>query len=374
MTAQKKIANAIKVIMFKEDATLLKKTNIENDNIFLEPLFFCYFNNKKSDLFTKEILEEIIQGYFIKKEKLKIKYLFNKNNIAYIPQIGYFKPNKQKPFMLLEFIGKTNIEVIKCSNPLIDAVFKTVINHKIMDSELMICKELFNRNIDFLIKAFHFIKISSNEHFNLIQKVCKKIVLFKTDVSNTNSFATINAHGMVFFNVYQADYDEVFFVDDIAHQTGHVILTTLLFERKQYFLINENQSIGVITKKESEYRSFYTLFHALFTYYTSLLCLNNCLDNNFFNTRQTHETNGRICFYLNKLILDINTFKRVTDYFKGIEFVLTKDGIEIYNIMKSTFDKMIKKWYPASKNYDFKNQPYNFTYQEFIKLNPINNA
>lgn len=46
---------------------------------------------------------------------------------------------------------------------------------------------------------------------------------------------------MAFFNVYQEGYDEVFFVDDISHQTGHIIMNTFWFERKEHFLINEKK-------------------------------------------------------------------------------------------------------------------------------------
>lgn len=87
-------------------------------------------------------------------------------------------------------------------------------------------------------------------------------MLFKTNPENTNSFATINAHGIAFFNVYQEEYDEVFFVDDISHQTGHIIMNTFWFKRKEHLIINENENIKAITQEPQEYRSFYILFHA----------------------------------------------------------------------------------------------------------------
>ena len=64
--------------------------------------------------------------------------------------------------------------------------------------------------------------------------------MFRTDPKNTNSFATIKAHGMAFFNVYQDEYDEVFFVDDIAHQTGHIIFNVMIYESNRFFKKDKN--------------------------------------------------------------------------------------------------------------------------------------
>jgi ABC-type bacteriocin/lantibiotic exporter with double-glycine peptidase domain len=46
-----------------------------------------------------------------------------------------------------------------------------------------------------------------------------------------------------------------------------VTVTSILFERKNYFKIDENINVVLLTNEKSEYRSFYILFHALYTYY-----------------------------------------------------------------------------------------------------------
>lgn len=48
----------------------------------------------KYEIVSKEVLEELMQGYFTEKEPLKIEYSYNKNGIAYIPNMGYFDKNK----------------------------------------------------------------------------------------------------------------------------------------------------------------------------------------------------------------------------------------------------------------------------------------
>jgi len=368
---QTKMIDTIKLLIYKENTSLLEKVDFEDDNIFLEPLLFAYFNKKKENKFSSELLSEIMQGYFVEKEPLLLNDSYNTDDIAYIPNLGYFdkKDNKVDDVCM---INNTSIELLIHPVTHLKHIFKDFNENNIDESKIEISKAQILKYKNALTIAFQYIKTNKKVHYDLIEQCCKKIVLFKTDPKNTNSFATINAHGIAFFNVYQEDYDEVFFVDDIAHQTGHIIMTTILFERKKYFLIDENQNIGTFTKNKSEYRSFYILFHALYTYYTTFLCLDACLENNCFNKRQTHETKGRIGFYLQKCKSDLLNFEKVINYYNGLESVLTSEGIEIFKNITNKYFELLKKHEEVTL-FNFNNQPYNFTYSEFIKLNPIKN-
>ena len=365
------ITNNIKLLLYKENPSLLEKIDFEDENVFLEPLLFAYFNSKKDNLFTKEMLTEIMQGYFVEKEPLLVKESFNNEGVAYLPNLGYFHKNKTKVDDIC-IIQNSSIELLIHSIIHLKTIFKDFNENNIDESKIEISKEFSLKHVNVLTNALQYIKTSNKVHYDLIVQCCKKIVLFKTNPKNTNSFATINAHGIAFFNVYQENYDEVFFVDDIAHQTGHIIMTTILFERKKYFLIDENQNIGTFTKNKSEYRSFYILFHALYTYYTTFLCLDDCLENNCFNKRQTHEAKGRIGFYLQKCKSDLLNFEKVINYYNGLESVLSSQGIEIFKNIANKYFEVLKKHEEVTL-FKYKNQPYNFTYSEFVKLNPLNN-
>lgn len=366
------LVNVTKLLIYKENNLIFEKLDFDDDSIFLEPLLFSYFNCKKDYSLTKELLEEVLQGFCTNKGELKTKHSYNKKGIAYVPKLGYFNKHSNSAFSPVEIIKGTTIEIVKHSHPLLDTVFKIGSDNKINESNINFGGNIYDENIEFLEKAFSLIKTTSKKQYDLIEQCCKKIVLFETNPKNINSFATINAHGIAFFNCYQKDYDEVFFVDDITHQTGHIIFTTILFERKDYFIINENENIGIITKNKREHRSFYILFHALYTYYTSLSCLDSCIDNNCFNKRQTYEAKGRIGFYIKKCQLDLNDFDKIIKHYKGIENVLTKDGIVLCGEIKNRLVEIINKWHSTIINFKYRNQPYNFTYQKFIKLNPIN--
>jgi hypothetical protein len=369
-SSKEKIIETIKILIYKEAPHLIEKLNLEDQDAFLEPLLFAYFN-RKENLFSREALKEILQGFFKKNETIKNEYTFNKNGIAYIPKIGYFRKDEIKPFDTIIILPKTNFEVITYQIINLKYIFRDFNNIVIDESKIIIFKMLYEDNKKSLSSALSNIKQYSNNHYSLIEKCCKKIVLFKTDPKNTNSFATINAHGIAFLNVYQKEYDEVFFIDDIAHQTGHIIMTTLSFKRKEYFLIDENENIKSITNNPKEYRSLYILFHALYTYYTTTLCLDNCLSNNCFDEKKTHEAEGRVGFYLIKYKLDLDSFMEVANHYNGLEMVLTKKAIFIFQMISEQFIQIRNKYYSTLKEFSYKNQPYNFTYNEFIKLNPI---
>lgn len=364
----------IKTLVYKQSPGIIENVDYENDDVFLEPLLFSYFNGKKDNLFPKEALEEILQGYFIKNKKIKLKYSFNKNGIAYVPKVGYFKKGDLLPFDDIKLILNTGIELIKHEIIHLKYVFRDLNENSIDENLIEISSTLNNQFIKKLENAFSYIKKYCPDHYKLIEQCCKKVVLFKTNPENTNSFATIKAHGIAFFNVYQEDYDEVFFVDDIAHQTGHIILTTLTFIRKDYFLIDENLDIKSIVNNPKEYRSFYILFHALYTYYTTLLCLDNCIESNCFNPKQNHETKARIGFYLIKYNSDLRKLYKLANYYGGFAKILSKNAIPVFKTVNNKYLNMEEKWRNVVKKFNYDNQPYNFTYKKFTKLNPLKNS
>lgn len=367
------VSNTIKLLIYKETPSLLENVDFEDDNIFLEPMLFAYFNSKRDSQFSQKMLTEIMQGYFIEKVDLLMKESRSKIGIAYLPKLGYFDENKSMVDQITNF-KNTDIELITHKIVHLSSVFKNF-NDEVIDYEkIEISKELIESYRKPLENAVEFIKNSNKDHFELIEQCCRKIVLFKSNPANTNSFATINAHGIAFFNAYQDDYDEVFFVDDIAHQTGHIIMTTKLFERKDYFILDENIGIGTITNNSAEYRSFYILFHALYTYYTTIMCLDSCLEHNVFYKKQIHETNGRIGFYLLKYKADLLNLHKVVNHYGSLESVLTVKGIEIYKLIEGKYFEINKKYVKKVEKFDFRNQPYNFTFKNFLKQNPLENA
>lgn len=369
--SQSTLVDTIKLLLYKENPSLFELLDFNDDTPFLEPLLFAYFNQKNTLSNPEEVLHEILQGYFVDQIELKANYSVNNYEIAYIPNLGFYDKNInliEKPYI----IGGTALEVFKHPVPLLSNIFKDS-NEQIISNELIEIEEvLFNKHIKALTNAVNLIKSCHPEHFNIIETCCKKVVLFKTNPENTNSFATINAHGIAFLNAYQEEYDEVFFIDDLAHQTGHVIMFSFWFERKKHFIINENENIGKWTKNEKEYRSFFVLFHALYTYYVTVDCLEKIIAKNVLTPTQKQEAIARIGFYERKYKYDLLCFEAVCQAHKGIENVLKEESIQLYNSIKTKYIEVEKKWNNITSTFDFSNQPYNFTFQKFKELNKSN--
>ncbi|WNI37305.1 hypothetical protein [Chryseobacterium sp. SG20098] len=376
----------IKLLLYKLNSDIFDYLDFESETIYQEPLFFSYFNKSDSSIVQ---LEQILAGF-----SCDNKFLVQTDDFGrlYIPNIGWFITNKNntglvfyKKEMLLEkdgikvdftlesfsLIENTSIEILKYPIPLLEQCFFNV-DKKLIEVEI---KEITEKHLLHLTKAYQLIKKIIPTQFQLLEKYANKCMIFNVDTYERNSFATMKAAGIGFYNAYQEDYDEVFFVDDIAHQTGHVIFYTLLSNVEDFFKVPKETILETLELSDGtfiEKRDLYVLFHAFYTYYTSLTCLDACLDAGDFDKRQIHEAKGRIAFYINKCYKDLTLIDE--EPFKSEENAakyFTEEGLTIYKEIKNTLLKISKKWLDEIKAFNFSNQPYNFTYSKFTELNPL---
>lgn len=382
--ALSEMINTIKILLYKTDPEIFDYIDFENDTIYCEPLLYAFFNNRMKLDYN---INQILCGFQNDSKKYTQIKTDDKCRV-YIPNIGWFITNKPNELLdydnkkqelnisfLLEkpmFLINSNIEMLPYSIPLLKQCFYDT-EKNILEVEI---ENISKKHLENVSKAYNLIKEYIPTQYELIEKYAPKFTVFNIDTYLRNSFADITAHGIAFYNAYQEDYDEVFFIDDIAHQTGHVIFNTLLFKPELYFKINKNTTLENIFMPDKETivekRDLFVIFHALYTYYTSLTCLDACLSNNVFNQRQTHEAKGRISFYIAKCYNDIKLIDDpITSDVKANEY-FTERGLEIYVEIKKLWNKMYQKWYSEVGKYDMKNQPYNFTYSKFLELNPLN--
>lgn len=382
----------IKILLYKENQNIFNQLDFDNDSIYQEPLLFAYFNSEKQDGVN---LDTILYGYI--KPELRPNIIQVKSDEfgrVYLPNLGWLLTNKRiKYFELstvnekliltskgkrcsfvfepLEVIDETNIELLKYPLPLLKQCYFDV-DQNLIDVEIENISELHKENVT---KAWNLIKKLTPRHYELICSVTKKCVVFNVETTLRNSFATLSAQGIGFFNAYQKDYNEVFFVDDIAHQTGHIIFNALIYEVAQFIKVDPSTAIQtmLLGNNTTETRDIYILFHALYTYYTTFICLDACLDANTFKNEKKHEALGRMNFYLTKCYQDINLIESTTinSNSEGAKGLFTEDGLKIYFEIKNKFNSMINKWKNTVKTLDMSNQPYNFTYSKFIELNPF---
>lgn len=375
--------NQIRILLYKKNKDIFEILDFENELIYKEPLLFAFFNSKAD---TIQNIESLIYGY-ASKDLIYVVFSDEYGRI-YMPNVGWLHTEyKNESFLYdkvnskllkndqiidyrfeeLELIENTQIELIKYSVPLLKKCYFDT-DLKLIDVEI---ENISKKHLKHLTKAYNLIKKYVPQQFELIENYAPKCVIFDVDTYQRNSFATFSAHGIGFYNAYQQCYDEVFFIDDIAHQTGHVILNSMTFDADKFFTIDKQHVLKTLEGPFVEKRSIYIVYHALYTYYTSFICLDSCIENGAFQGKQKHEAIGRIVFYINKcysdLLLiesDINSEIVSNDYF-------TEQGFLIYKTIKDKWKEMYNKWYKEVKILKLDNQPYNFTYEKFIELNPL---
>lgn len=176
-----------------------------------------------------------------------------------------------------------------------------------------------------------------------------------------NSFASLSAHGAVFFNVPDGA-DEVYFLEDMAHQCAHVAFNAMTHDKARYFQVSPYLALGRLLDDDAEQRTLYTVFHALYTYVLIADALMAALDAEALDERQLHEARGRLAYTLLKFRIDLQHMSRPEIY--------TPKGRLLHRRFAAHCDRQTCQANKSVQGLDLSNQPYNFSYAHFVELNP----
>ncbi|MBC3793941.1 hypothetical protein [Spirosoma utsteinense] len=174
--------------------------------------------------------------------------------------------------------------------------------------------------------------------------------------------AAISYHGTAFINTEGQPHDEVFFVEDLAHQCGHIIFNTLTLHTTDFLKINKETPMSGLTGVVYDNRSVYGALHGLFTYISILHCLTKCIKLEVFNPSQCVEAFSRIGFFMRKFEIDLN--------YMNMPQIYTSKGQQIYDGALASFEQVKKEFGADFKDKCYDNQPYIFNYHLFQKINP----
>jgi len=384
------LIESIKILLYKLDSAIFDRVNFDDDRIYKDPLLFAYLYTQQTD---KKVLEIILYNYINSNHRpVSFDAISDEFGRIYLPNIGWvnaiskntvykIKIDAEKKIFLTQnnltvnykfesptFCGTSSIEILKYSIPLLKQFYYDY-EKNIVEVEI---EEITKKNQKNLEIAFSLIEKYIPNHFELIKMVTTKFVIFNINPNFRNSFAISLAQGIGFFNAYQENYNEVHFIDDIAHQTGHVIFNALIYKSDDFFKVSPNTVIQIIQGENGSMdREIYILFHALYTYYTTFICLDACLDANVFDDLKKHETLGRMKFYISKCKTDLFLLERPSKNISRVNELFTDKGQIIYHEIKETFQWILDKWGQAVKDFDIDNQPYNFTFENFLQKNPL---
>lgn len=350
--------NNIKLLLYKNYLPVLEKLDINNEDTFLEPLLFAYFNSKKNNLFPKEILAEMLQGYYLENDSLNIKYSFNKNSIAYIPRVGYFKKGEIKPFESILIEG--DFELVKEVHPtqekyFVEAYKGHIINHKPEYNSV------WKLHYEELFKAINIIKKYLPDFYKELRFANKKIYLH--DNPKIINFTSVETLGMLYFYVI-GNNNLMYFIEELIHQGSHNYLYYVVHNRKDYFKIDvDNAIMRDYTKQEWDYRSIYGAFHGLFTVTQRVVSFDKLLSQNIFIGKEKHELLGRLT----------DQFSRFKTGLELLDFnqVYTEQGLALYNELTNKCESTLNKYATLKDEFDVSNRDIDFRYNHFCELNPF---
>lgn len=371
-----KLIDTLKTVLYQKDNSVFEKLDFHDDNIFIEPLLFACINNN-----YEEWIDTLT--FSLSKNKANHKPVRTqtiKGSLVYLPNIGYLKLESNYENILIRHLNNeiiisdevnnninyehlpliTNdegIEFLKCNHPLLEPLF---IDEKGNNTSVLIREKLYNKHIQNFNNALNVIKKIYPEYYTLINSYIKKVIFYEGEA---NSFATIQAHGMVFFNIRE-DYNEIFFLDNIIHQCAHVFFNALTFDKKELFTLPHNSDLSLFTEEESD-KGFglYDRFHGLFTQTNINICIQKCLKQKIYDGDKNFELIGRFTSNMKRFSIALNKFNQKEKYkSKGLKWYLFFESI-YYNIYTEN-KEVIEQW-------DVSNQPYVFDYKIFKNTNRV---
>jgi|GEM_PF-2701298 len=354
---QIEIINTIKLLIYKESPSLIEKIDFEDDNVFLESLLFAYFNSNNNS-FDSEILEEIMQGYFLKRENISLNYSFNKNNIAYLPSIGYIKKNESSVFDTILKVDE--FEVIKEIHPILEPYFRETYKGHVVNSNPS-HKSVWKENYEDFEKAILLIKNNIPDFYRELVFANKRIYFH--DNPKIINFASMSTFGMLYFYVV-SKYKIIYFIEELIHQGSHNYLSIILHDRGEYFKVDvDNMRMRDFSKQDWDYRTIYSAFHGLYTVCKRVEYFDVLLSKNIFNGQQKHELLGRLT----------DQFSRFRTGLELLDFdsVYTDKGKELYFSLDTKCENLLKKYEILPSLFDLSNRDLDFRYEDFCSLNPI---
>lgn len=208
------------------------------------------------------------------------------------------------------------------------------------------------------LRAWHLISRHCKRLAKRLQDSTRHVYLFHA--CQPHSFASLSAHGAMFLNVPN-EADEVFFLEDMAHQGAHVAFNAMTHDKARYFRVKPHLPMSELLGDAAETRSVYSVFHALYTYVLIADVLGAVLEAGVLDGRQTHELRGRLAYNLLKFRIDLQNLNQPS--------IFTAKGQLLYRRFMAHCLHHSRRHEHVVRGLDLSNQPYNFSYAHFVQSN-----
>lgn len=192
---------------------------------------------------------------------------------------------------------------------------------------------------------------------SLIGLVTRYIVIFHG--SGQNSFAKTSAHGVAFLNAALGG-SEAFFIEDLAHQCGHIIFTAVWHGAEPLLSVPSDTGVDTLTGRP-DHRTLEVALHGMVTQSLMVAALDKILASGADIDRD--ETSGRLFFALMRLGLDLRLL--------APHQVFTDPGAALLRSLLGCYAVTAGEHREALLRADFSGQLYNFDYELYRARNQV---
>jgi HEXXH motif-containing protein len=376
-SGQARLAGSMKLLASHQETPIGELLNFSDDRPFLEPLLFTYFSRSDSPIPLEQILYASVPAG---RRPVSIRAFADGDGVISLPGIGSvltevrgrevtLVPADAPTAFAIEhggrttpcafepaaFAGDTGIELSARIDPLTAAFFRRSAGRPPEPAGALLgrCAGPLRSGLGALERAMP-------ACYECIKDVTRRITIFHDEA--LNSFASLSAHGCSFLNVVR-DENDTFFVEDLVHQSGHVIFSAMTLEPGDHFVVDPDTELRTFSGEAADGRSVYVAYHGVFTECLMCVSLFQCHAHRLFAGRRAHELLGRLAFILRRLYLDLRNLRR--------EDLFSPKGVSYFRIFERVFDDIYGRVKHLVLPLDLGNQPYTFDYGLFAERNPV---
>ncbi len=361
---QRQLAHFIKLKLSTTGHPTAELLDYSEETSFLEPSFFAFFNTSS----PAATLDQILYGTLpVEKRPTTIEAYADRQGVVSLPRLGQLIGDVRNQIVNAApaapeiRAGSTthDVELVAPSH-----ICGTEIEYATGPGSLFtpiwekMCPENGIDHSEAIVRALEIIHAVDAELYRCLLAVTRQIVTFTAQ--DGESFATLAAHGAVFLHTTRV-CDEVFFIEDLVHQCGHLLFNAATLDRNELIEIDPNTTLGDLIGEPSEERSLYVSLHGIFTECLMSSVLAESLETDIFDNRQTHELKGRLSLIMKRLQLDLSLIRNLD--------VFTPAGRNLIESFGGVFDDVFASAEAAIVDCDLRSQPYSFCCERFAELN-----
>ncbi len=204
------------------------------------------------------------------------------------------------------------------------------------------------------------LKSSSPRIFSQIDRVTDEVLIHISQKSN--SFVSEKINGTIF--LYPKENPTLcYFIEELAHQGGHLILLAATNSSLDYFICEQSSYTKNHHTAESNSRNNYVILHSLFTLAMISNCLRDVLHSNLINNEEKLEALGRLLYASRRFEMDTISILQSN--------ALNRKGLQLLKKISTSVKNNINEFKFTASKLNMKGHDYDFSFQTFMEMNKV---